>query len=288
MATYYISPTGNDTTGNGTVGNPWAKYSKFYSSSTTGDTCVMAAGTYTYEVLNIINRHLIGAALDQFGKPTSIYDGASATFGQSWLRGTASLKQVMFRNIVVSANNSFFQYGYPGVTTDVDVTDVVGYNLTWPTANGSGIFHAGYDFGATTADFLRVLLYNITTTGTNNDCAVWRNSGTSNPQTLSMTNCTTITNKTASSLTILFAQQSANTQWTLKNNIFVETGGLAPSPNLTTTYINTANSKNNNWYGWTSVPSLTGNTTTDPLFVDVKNNNVYLRPSSPAIDGGFS
>jgi hypothetical protein len=194
----------------------------------------------------------------------------------------------MFRNIVVSASNSFFQYGYPSVTSSIQVTDVVGYNLTYPTANGNGIFHAGYDFGATTADFLRVLLYNITTTGTSNDCAVWRNSGSSNPQTLSMTNCTTRINRTPSSLTTLFAQQSANTQWTLNNNIFVDSGSLAYATGITTTNINTTNSHNNDWYGFSSVPSLTGNITSDPLFVDPANNNFYLRPSSPMIDGGFT
>ena len=48
MATYYIDPTGNDTTGDGSSGNPWASLYKATSVVTSaGNTIYVNAGTYT-------------------------------------------------------------------------------------------------------------------------------------------------------------------------------------------------------------------------------------------------
>lgn len=46
-ATYYISPSGNDTTGNGTTGTPWATLSKAFDEMSGGDTLIVKDGTYT-------------------------------------------------------------------------------------------------------------------------------------------------------------------------------------------------------------------------------------------------
>lgn len=47
MATYYISPSGNDTTGDGTTGTPWLTINKANTESAIGDTIILKAGTYT-------------------------------------------------------------------------------------------------------------------------------------------------------------------------------------------------------------------------------------------------
>ncbi|MBO9610494.1 MAG: carbohydrate-binding cenc domain protein, partial [Paenibacillaceae bacterium] len=44
--TYYVATTGNDTTGNGTIGNPWRTIQKAASLMAAGDTCIIRAGTY--------------------------------------------------------------------------------------------------------------------------------------------------------------------------------------------------------------------------------------------------
>jgi hypothetical protein len=46
-ATYYISPSGNDTSGAGSFSNPWATVYKGCSSMSAGDTLVLKDGTYT-------------------------------------------------------------------------------------------------------------------------------------------------------------------------------------------------------------------------------------------------
>ena len=43
----YISPTGNNTTGDGTSGNPWATLTYACTQATSGDTIFVTAGNYT-------------------------------------------------------------------------------------------------------------------------------------------------------------------------------------------------------------------------------------------------
>lgn len=47
-ATYYIAPSGSDSSGNGTSGNPWKTLDKAFSSGSGGDTYVLKNGTYNY------------------------------------------------------------------------------------------------------------------------------------------------------------------------------------------------------------------------------------------------
>jgi hypothetical protein len=47
LTTYYISPTGNDTTGTGSIALPWRTLSKFYGQAVAGDTLYCRGGTYS-------------------------------------------------------------------------------------------------------------------------------------------------------------------------------------------------------------------------------------------------
>jgi len=47
FATYYIATTGNDVTGDGSIGNPWATLYKATTTVTTGNLIYVNAGTYT-------------------------------------------------------------------------------------------------------------------------------------------------------------------------------------------------------------------------------------------------
>ncbi len=46
MATYYVSKSGNDSTGNGSVSTPWLTMNKAESSASNGDLVIVLAGTY--------------------------------------------------------------------------------------------------------------------------------------------------------------------------------------------------------------------------------------------------
>jgi hypothetical protein len=54
-ATYYISPSGNDTTGNGSSGNPWLTLQKASQSVIPGDLVLAQPGTYSYPGQNTLN-----------------------------------------------------------------------------------------------------------------------------------------------------------------------------------------------------------------------------------------
>jgi hypothetical protein len=54
-ATYYVATTGNDTTGDGSVGNPWATVQKGINVAQAGDTVLVGAGTYSENVSSARN-----------------------------------------------------------------------------------------------------------------------------------------------------------------------------------------------------------------------------------------
>jgi hypothetical protein len=45
--TYYISPSGNDTTGNGSLGTPWKSFAKCFSEMSAADQLILLDGTYS-------------------------------------------------------------------------------------------------------------------------------------------------------------------------------------------------------------------------------------------------
>ena len=76
--TYYISPTGNDTTGDGSFGNPWASLNKFYTTLSAGDIGYCRGGTYT----GTANRNKTVSGGGSVGNPITIknYPGETPIF----------------------------------------------------------------------------------------------------------------------------------------------------------------------------------------------------------------
>ena len=52
--TYYLSPSGSDTTGDGSIGNPWFSLNKAWQSVVAGDTVYMRGGTYAYTTQQVM------------------------------------------------------------------------------------------------------------------------------------------------------------------------------------------------------------------------------------------
>jgi len=52
--TYYVSPSGSDTTGNGTINNPWFSLNKAWQYVSAGDTVYMRGGTYAYTTQQVM------------------------------------------------------------------------------------------------------------------------------------------------------------------------------------------------------------------------------------------
>ncbi|MGD0757055.1 MAG: hypothetical protein ABR927_18570, partial [Bacteroidales bacterium] len=50
--TYYVSPSGSDVSGNGTISSPWFTLNKAWSYVSAGDIIYMRGGTYNYTATN--------------------------------------------------------------------------------------------------------------------------------------------------------------------------------------------------------------------------------------------
>lgn len=53
-AVYYVSPTGSDTTGDGTISSPWFTLNKAWTVVAAGDVVYMRGGTYTYTSTQVL------------------------------------------------------------------------------------------------------------------------------------------------------------------------------------------------------------------------------------------
>ena len=288
MADYYIATTGNDTTGTGTSANPWLTFGKFVSSSAAGDTCYAAAGTYTMVAMTFTGRTLIGAALVD-GFPTTIFDGAGGTVGMNTFGGTCAVSNVWFTNWTETggaSNRGVFHFGVSGQNTVCTITNCVFSDITFQAVNGGGLFNSPYDATSTTATFLGCLVYDIHYTyvsGTDN--AVFRLSAQNNAGTFTLRNCTVrIKYVTTTDPVIIFGAQDIKSQWYLYNNIFVDYGTASPTFSLVANRI--AGASNNIVYGFSSVPTMTGTISSDPLFVDTTTDNFNLKTTSPGVFGG--
>lgn len=78
MAIYYISPNGNDSTGNGSNGNPWKTIGKANNSIAAGDTVILKNGTYSavvngaFQTINITKANTTWRAESKWG---AVIDG---------------------------------------------------------------------------------------------------------------------------------------------------------------------------------------------------------------------
>ena len=133
MATWYISTTGNDTTGNGSVGSPWATLAKAIASSALSDTIYCASGTYTALPSAIPARNIIASTIGG-----AVFDGSGATanvtVGTDLLETT--ITGLVFRNFV-SGSYGIFRSAY-GTMNTFDRCVFSGFQMLYRGANQDG------------------------------------------------------------------------------------------------------------------------------------------------------
>lgn len=101
-ATFYISPSGNDTTGNGSAGNPWFSLQKA-GQSVAGDLVLAQPGTYNYSSQNTLSAtgtadrpityRANGAVTINFTNPATLgiyITGSNVIFDGFKIRGSAA------------------------------------------------------------------------------------------------------------------------------------------------------------------------------------------------------
>jgi hypothetical protein len=259
MATYYINAdTGNDTTGDGSQGNPWLTLSKTVSSTVSGDTIFVQNATNTYTITS--NMNLSGR--DIIGESTS---GAVLTSNGN------SINSGLVANSVT--NLKFYNIACPNSYNAVLRANT--YNCMFDTITGPGSYRMIW-YGAFRVE--RCVIYNCTIANlffvsNGNDLYFYNN-----VVHLNIANMDDfITNPSPT--------QTVNLYW--KNNIFL-LDGRNPDIRRGTVAFGITEFNNNCIYDGVinGAPNGLNNITSDPLFIDPDNNNYNLSPSSPCIDAG--
>jgi hypothetical protein len=100
----YLSPTGSDTAGNGSAGNPYATIGKASAVASAGKTIYLRGGTYTAVKAQFSKSGTAGSRITIRGYPgeTAVLDGTGATFASTDALLYISGSYVTVQNIVVA------------------------------------------------------------------------------------------------------------------------------------------------------------------------------------------
>lgn len=281
MATYYISPTGNDTTGNGSSATPWLTLNKFLTVYLSGDILIVKNGTYDLssgQFLSSSPTFSTGKNVTVSGESTGgvIIDGTGVTY---FMSTNDAAHSVTFEDI------EFQNFDYSGTSatslfisrTTFNVTRCKFKDITIKDVNfGGGLVSNGnWNLSATggTQTYTSCVFSNIISPAGIN--GVFHSSA--KPVDFVLRNCS------FSNANVIFRGNSTDAiSVDAKNCIFsTDTAKVFASacvPTYDVTYCNT--------HGYTSAPTGTGVITTDPLYVDRANHNIRLRPTSPCLDAG--
>ena len=297
--TYYINAdTGNDTTGNGSSANPWKTISKAHTSASSGDTIVCQDSTAHYTFSNQTLSKILTITGEQDDASGAIFDGSAASvkwtidasltlrrltfedvdYGTSWPglvfdvsadNITVDVALCKFKDMTIGGRNGFQSHGLFGVSANqTNVTFIFEANLLLPTIKSSlaGLGAGGILFnfrGVTTSSF----------TVRNNTISIGEFTGDAEIDEV-----------------MNFASASGSTL-DFTNNIIYSVENNAVSMITNNTNLGSVVFDSNTYYtsgsAYTNIPSgATNSLTSDPLFVDVSNNNYNLRPASPSAETG--
>jgi hypothetical protein len=281
MADYYISNSGNDVTGDGSSGNPWATISKFDTASASGDTCyiVTSASTYLLPQLTTISKSYTIRSVS--GTPTDVLlDGAASTTAR-WSNSagiTTIFQDVTIKNLS-QINVSAFEAGANSWL--LTFTNCIIRDTVWDPGNSRGGLTSAFVSTGCVFTFTNCVFYNNSLTDQGNKAQLLGTHQVS--VTYVITNCTFYLVATGTNQFLFLLDTNAGTLTTTwKNNIIYNGGG-----NMTGIDGGTATYSNNCAYGTiASIPAGANNITSDPLFADAPNANFNLRPTSPCIDTG--
>lgn len=285
MATKYISPTGSDTTGDGTSGNPWQTIAKFLASSSSGDTCIMAAGTYsTVDQQTFVNRTLTGPAYT-VGFPTAVIDFSSSAKRLIISGATTTFNNIKFTGFVSSSNKAMFHPEYPSGGTVIFNNCQFDYNYLSGDASGKygGLFATFHVAGVscymsyTCNRCIFSRLYKVAGAGATSIFAM----GAATTSLLTLSGCI-VALPSSHGLNYLLSKDALSTI-TIKNTIIANyhTSALAfygTGSGAVVTY--------SCLYNLSGAPTGTGVITSNPLLMDTGNFDFRLRPGSPCIDTG--
>lgn len=281
MATYYIATTGNDSTGAGTSGNPWLTLSKAYTSSTSGDTISIAAGTYTFATASMST----GRTLTPSG--AVVFDAASVSdvhwkIGGDWTIGTTSTANtITFKNGNLSNTAIYCFIGYTNVSGAAGTCTFNNciFRDTYVRSNSGSYGGLIGNFAAASSTFNlnNCLIYNIYPQAGGTAGKIF----TRDNLTFNLKN--TIISFTSLTDNFTVCKEDSSTKINYTNSIVYN--GTAKTVNSVSSAICTATYSC--FYAITGSPTGTGVITSDPLLVSPSGANFELQVSSPCLDTGI-
>lgn len=294
MASYYISTTGNDTTGDGSLANPWATITKGYNSAANGDIITMighASNAFSGIVKSDWSKSLTVKAHPDF--PLPVIDCSGGFLVQPAYGATLVWEDTIFINKVAGASfsNLFLISEYVGNGNLLELRRCVIRDIT--VNNTWGIFYVRYN---NTIRLKNCLIHNITVTGTSSACVIQ----TQYEGTTEIINCILDLGANAF-LTVFSGQNFSVDRWLLVNSIFYATNcaslyslngqGFWPPVTQITWKAGSGNNCLFGFSGWTDTMTgyfisgvadyPTDSIFDDPMFVDSATGIYELRPGSP-------
>jgi hypothetical protein len=301
MATYYISTTGDDTTGEGTYENPWLTLSKAHTESSDNDTIFFLNGTYD------IDDYLFREArtYQAESKDAIIIKGPSSTKVIGKIGENVYIKGFTWTGL-------FGSFGYHSVLTantgsgaiyfqNNHFKEMVGSvdNRSAASFIGSGSFNNYVQANVYFQGCLITDFYSYSAEIRERAGFVSFNADASYPVHIEMTNCiiyhTAATPETNEVFYIGQRHEPADPyiyEVVFKNNIVYTLEGLTCAFSMLYggrgLVQENWDSDNNCWYGnYTYRPTANTNDITDnPKFIDAANGDFRLQTSSPCLGTG--
>lgn len=286
MATVYLapSPTGDDSRTYAQAQNsatPWATFGKVQASGVSGDSVVVAAGTYPTpgtlsKILTWIGPSLSG------GLPTAIIDGAGASSLITIQSQTFS--NIMFQNYSKTTAQSVFNTGN-NLTTNI-FNNCAFRNMDLQcgiSGDGFGLF--SIDQNQATFTFTNCLFYDLRT-ASGSLAKSWLVDGRNG--TINFTGCVFAhtAGAGATGLAGVFRRNTTSGTYTItiKNSIFYSSTSIS----YATGSGYTSSATYSDFFQISGNPAGTGVITSDPLLIDPVNANFRTRPGSPCWWTGIS
>lgn len=298
MATRYANAdTGNDTTGTGTSGAPYATLDKAITVSSDNDTVILQQATTDY----VFQNDTIPAGLTIQG------DVVPNMITQEWVRvtvngaarqwnlsGNLTMENVVLYNFVGSANYSLIYWGsLSGVSQIIQFTNCVFDTMSTlcSTSGRGGVIGNGGALGvpaqnSITLNFDRCLITNIKRNGGSAPYSGFiHTNGTQ--FTIRFRETTFYNPSTGTALDKIVSSYAGSVPY-FRNCIF-NTDEAVP-PTFCESYWGASDSsivEYCNYYGMnTTGATITNSVNSDPLFLDKANKDFRLKPASPSIDTG--
>jgi hypothetical protein len=144
-ATYYVSPTGSDQTGNGTLANPWFSLNKATYTMNGGDTVQMRGGTYYYTQAQYIwkggSSNTARSIVRPYGTEVPTLDYTYTPKNASW----DSALRINVNNVTVRGLrvvNSYYMNGIRGNASNVSILSCTVAAMQY---GGIGFLSSTYD-----------------------------------------------------------------------------------------------------------------------------------------------